>query len=257
MATYTNLSTLEVLTQDEFSALICDATYTCCNSSDNVWFTNNEARTEYEWQQFFIANDMCNPIATLTMTFTDFSQLPTGGISDVNDLSQWNAAFSSNYTSINVDSINFIVTLSGGSGVVLDGFASMPNLVSVVDTGSVIDVTNSAFKTSSINYANFSDALNIGANAFESCDLFANGSFAKALTVGDFAFAYNDSAESYYLPSCTNLGATTGYDSVWEFITGRNITLTIPSALMTCNAGAPDGDIINLDNNNTVTIITI
>jgi hypothetical protein len=60
MATYTNIATGQVLTQDEFSALVCNTIYTCCDQSDNVWFTNNEARNEYQWQQYFEANNLCS-----------------------------------------------------------------------------------------------------------------------------------------------------------------------------------------------------
>jgi hypothetical protein len=39
-------------------------------------------------------------------------------------------------------------------------------------------------------------------------------------------------------------------------ISGETITLTVPSALMTCNSGNPDGDIQYLQANNTVTIFS-
>jgi hypothetical protein len=60
MATYTNIATGVVLNQDEFSALVCNATYTCCDQQDNVWFTANDAKNEYQWQQYFIANNLCS-----------------------------------------------------------------------------------------------------------------------------------------------------------------------------------------------------
>jgi hypothetical protein len=60
MPNYTNIATLEVLTQDDFSALVCTKEFTCCDYSDSVWFTNNEAKNEYEWQQFFLANNLCS-----------------------------------------------------------------------------------------------------------------------------------------------------------------------------------------------------
>ena len=59
------------------------------------------------------------------------------------------------------------------------------------------------------------------------------------------------------LPACSNLGGTVGYDNVFDFISGNTITLTIPSSLMTCNSGNPDGDIEYLQLNNFVTIIQI
>jgi hypothetical protein len=60
MPTYTNIATGQVLTQDEFSALVCNETYTCCNQADGVWFTANDAKNEYQWQQYFEANNLCS-----------------------------------------------------------------------------------------------------------------------------------------------------------------------------------------------------
>jgi len=44
---------------------------------------------------------------------------------------------------------------------------------------------------------------------------------------------------------------------VFNYINGNTIDLTIPSSLMTCNGGNPDGDIQYLQTNNTVTITTV
>lgn len=74
-------------------------------------------------------------------------------------------------------------------------------------------------------------------------------------TIGDQAFGYCTNATSFYLPNCTSLGEIE--DRVFEGIIGQTITLTIPAALMTCNGGAPDGDIQYLIDNNTVTIIQV
>ena len=57
------------------------------------------------------------------------------------------------------------------------------------------------------------------------------------------------------MPAWTNLGETVGDDSVFLSISTNTITLTIPASRMTCNAGAPDGDIQYLQANNTVTVI--
>jgi hypothetical protein len=59
------------------------------------------------------------------------------------------------------------------------------------------------------------------------------------------------------LLSCTNLGGTVGNNQVFTGITGNTITLTIPASRMTCNGGLPDGDIVYLQANNTVTIVTV
>lgn len=63
--------------------------------------------------------------------------------------------------------------------------------------------------------------------------------------------------ETVSLNSCVALGPTVGDNEIFNNIVGQNITLTIPSALMTCNAGNPDGDIQYLVANNTVNIIQV
>jgi hypothetical protein len=44
---------------------------------------------------------------------------------------------------------------------------------------------------------------------------------------------------------------------VFVGISGNTITLTVPVALTTCNGGFSDGDIQNLESNNTVTVVTV
>ena len=75
--------------------------------------------------------------------------------------------------------------------------------------------------------------------------------------IGDNCFSVCNAVEQINIPSCTNLGSTVGNNNVFNDITGQTITLTVPSALMTCNSGSPDGDIQFLQSNNTVTIITV
>ena len=60
MPNYYNIRTGETLTQEEFSALICDADYDCCNQYANVWMSGNVAKNEYQWQQYFIENNLCS-----------------------------------------------------------------------------------------------------------------------------------------------------------------------------------------------------
>jgi len=66
-------------------------------------------------------------------------------------------------------------------------------------------------------------AINIGASCFNGCNLLATIS----------------------LPVCTNLGGTVGDDNVFgtSAVTQAGGVLTIPIALMTVDAGNPDGDI--------------
>jgi len=76
-------------------------------------------------------------------------------------------------------------------------------------------------------------------------------------TAGNYCFDDCTSLTTINLPLCTDLGGTVGDDSVFNNILGSTITLTVPSALMTCNIGNPDGDIQYLQANNTVTVVTV
>ena len=61
MATlYYNIRTGETLTQEKFSARICDVDYTCCSQFENVWISGNVAKNEYQWQVYFIENNLCS-----------------------------------------------------------------------------------------------------------------------------------------------------------------------------------------------------
>jgi hypothetical protein len=94
-----------------------------------------------------------------------------------------------------------------------------------------------------------------GDYCFNNCSLTTTFDLPSLITAGDYCFGYCTSVTSFNLASCANLGGTVGDDYVFEGINGNTITLTVPSALMTCNSGNPDGDIEYLQGNNTVTIL--
>ena len=77
-------------------------------------------------------------------------------------------------------------------------------------------------------------------------------------TVGYDCFRQCTSVTTFNLPSVTNLGGDCSSDNnVFTSIINKTITLTVPSALMTCNGGFPDYDIQILVANNNVTIIQV
>jgi hypothetical protein len=92
---------------------------------------------------------------------------------------------------------------------------------------------------------------------FSACTQLATVNFPTLINVGEQCFFQCTSLTSISLPLCTNLGGTVGDNDVFLNITGNTITLTVPSALMTADAGNPDGDIAYLQANNTVTIVTV
>jgi len=64
-----------------------------------------------------------------------------------------------------------------------------------------------------------------------------------AAYIGDRCFYGAFLLQNIYIPSCFNLGTSVADNQVFYYIEDLPVTLTIPAALMTCNAGNPDGDI--------------
>jgi hypothetical protein len=134
-----------------------------------------------------------------------------------------------------------------------------------------------------IDYINLPSLTHIGDYGFYNCKLIKTYDLPSLLTGGTYCFGSNYSIEtfnaeslkyignySFYnclsyntgstnlnLPVLEHMGSTVNNDSVFNNINNKIITLTIPSSLMVCNSGNPDGDITNLISNNTVDIIQI
>ena len=99
--------------------------------------------------------------------------------------------------------------------------------------------------------------ITAGVGCFSTCSLVETFNLPSLTIAGNGCFLICPSLTTINLPSCINLGKTVGYDNVFDSILGNTITLTVPSALTTCNSGNPDGDIQYLQANNTVTIVTV
>ena len=135
-------------------------------------------------------------------------------------------------------------------------FAACDNLTSLV-LPALLTIQESGIQETDALINVYAPLLQtIGQQVFYNCASLINVNFPSLLYIGDFCFYNCTSLTTISIPSCTALGSTTGNDGVFNNITGRTITLTVPSALMTCNSGNPDGDIQYLQANNTVTIIT-
>ena len=98
--------------------------------------------------------------------------------------------------------------------------------------------------------------VNADMQLFDTCTSLTTVSLPSLTDVGSELLSSCTSVTSVSIPSCINLGGTPGNDYTFFNITGKTISLTIPATLMTCNSGTPDGDIAQLQANNTVTIIT-
>jgi hypothetical protein len=124
------------------------------------------------------------------------------------------------------------------------------------DLSSVLTLNNFCFylctSLTSITLPNLKSA---GVSCFSTCTSLTSISFLSLTGLSQSCFAVCNSLTTIDLPLCTNLGGTVANNNVFLGITGNTINLTIPTSLMTCNAGNPDGDIQYLQTANTVTII--
>jgi hypothetical protein len=137
-----------------------------------------------------------------------------------------------------------------------EAFAECTSLTSV-NLPSVTYIDDSFLDCSSLTSITIPNVIEIGYAAFGACSSATTFNTPLATILGNFAFQECFSITTLNLSSCTNLGETVGDNGVFGNIVGNTITLTVPAALMTCDGGNPDGDIVYLQANNTVTIITV
>jgi len=238
------------------------------------------------------AYECCNPVTTLALRllFDDIANVP---VADATSVADWNTFFDlptngSPFTSVVI--VGNEVQLIGGSGITLrdylfdyDGnthlleinddaqsivaigtwcfggwdFAACNNLTSLV-LPALLTIQESGIQDTTALINVYAPLLQtIGMSVFYNCPSLINVNFPSLLSIGDSCFFNCTSLTTISIPSCTALGSTTGNDGVFNSISGNTITLTVPSALMTCNSGNPDGDIQYLQANNTVTVITV
>jgi len=94
----------------------------------------------------------------------------------------------------------------------------------------------------------------IGESCFFYCLSLSSIVANNATSIGDTCFMPCVSLTNISLLSCVNLGVSTADNGVFSGITGKTISFACPPALLTCDGGDPDGDIVYLQANNTVTI---
>lgn len=200
-------------------------------------------------------------VPALELTFDDIANVP---VADASSISDWNTFFDlptngSPFTSVEV--VGDMVRLIGGSGITVKEylFFENTNIVRFDDLALCISQTefNSFSSCDNLLYVSMNNATIIGEGTFTVCTAMTYVSLNNATTIGDGCFSVCSALQNVLMPSCTALGTTTGDNSVFLIMSGATLTLTIPSTLMTCNGGNPDGDIQYLQANNTVTIVTV
>ena len=202
----------------------------------------------------------------LSLTFDDINNANVL-VGDSANVSDWNSLFdlpawSTLFTSVQVSGNT--ITLIGGENIIIRRqFQSNTHLIEVSDEGCVCYIYNNNtfggcfYNCTSVTTFNLPSLQNAGYSSFYNCISVTTFNLPSLQTAGYISFCNCTSATSFYLPLCVNLGSTVGEDGVFYDIIGENILLTIPTSLMTCNSGSPDGDIQYLQSNNTVTITQI
>lgn len=210
------------------------------------------------------------PVAyELLLTWDDIANVP---VADATSVANWNTFFNLPALGTAFTSVicwGNIVNLKGGSGITTKAsmFLNNVNLLKVEDTlGCITNIGVASFRSCGVTSFSFPEVIAIDSAAFRQCSATVF-SAPKTTTLGNQCF-YAIKVESYYfplvtavgdgvwnscwvteiyIPTCANLGTTTGNNYEFYYLnythTYHDVTLTIPAALMTCNGGAPDGDI--------------
>lgn len=103
----------------------------------------------------------------------------------------------------------------------------------------------------SLTTATISSVLTIGAYGFRNCSSLISLDANTATAIGANTFDGCTAMTSLILSSCSDLGGSSGDNGVFNGITGNTFTLVI------LGATAGDGDVVTLQANNTVTLITV
>ncbi len=124
---------------------------------------------------------------------------------------------------------------------------SMQSLESMIGYGCFEDCN-------ALTTINFPSLTTAGYLSFSACTSLTAINLPVLTTAGNACFQGCTALTNINLPLCTDLGETVEDDGVFSVISGNTITATFNSALETNNSGSPDGDIQELESNNTVTI---
>ena len=195
-------------------------------------------------------------VANLTLSWDNIINAPVPDPTNVADWNTWFGDPLDPFTSVVVSGNS--VTLIGGTVNYIPSLVNNTNITEVIDNGGTINLVGSnpfIFCTSLINIS-LPNIIYMPSGCFNSCYSLSYVYLPKVPTIGNATFGSCTALTHIDIRSCTNLGGTPLNNNVFNNVTGCTINLTIHPSLLTCNGGAPDGDIQWLQSNNTVTIIT-
>lgn len=224
-----------------------------------------------DWNTLFNLPTLGNPF---THVFIDPMNANTIVLANGSNITTVNSLFSGNGNILSVEDLGSLVVLGGttfgSSSIQTFSSTSVTTLVGAnfyqcgALTSAVIplatSVGNDTFSGTALTSIDYPNLLTAGNYSFVNTAYVTSVNLPALTTIGPFALQSCGAIvtlSTINLSSCTDLGGTVGNDGVFNAITGQTITLTVPAALMTCNGGNPDGDIQDLQANNTVTIVTV
>lgn len=223
-----------------------------------------------------------NPIIPgLRMMFDDIANADTL-VGDASNVADWNTFFSTGteattpFTSVIVTGNEVNLIGATDLNILDDLFLSNTALLSILDeTDQVVSIGSNSFNAC-INLAtvSFPIVTIIGDGGFRFCspalisinlpllqtmgiEVFQDCQFLEVINLpsltacGFEAFAGCTALTTMDLSSCSNLGGSTLNEDCFLSISGQTITLTILTATAT------DGDVVELQSNNTVTLILV
>ena len=179
-------------------------------------------------------------------------EVTSSNLPSATTIGEYSFADCSSLTKVNLP----LVTSVGHQAFVNNSLASVGNPSTGVYLPSCTDYGPGCFTNVPLVSVNIPTNVTLGDGCFFVCTQLTTVNLPQVVNIPSACFSECSVLQTINLNSCTNLGGTVGYDSVFYNISGNNITLTIPASRMTCDAGNPDGDIVYLQNNNTVTIVT-
>ena len=204
------------------------------------------------------------PPACLTSIYQSITFLPAGLVLIYNDITnapvvnpadvaQWNTLFDlptngNPFTSVFISGTQTIV-LIGGSNITCDtvSFSLDTNIISINDTaGCITGKCISCGGCTSLISVNYPNATTFPKAAHKDCTQLVTVNAPLAEIIRPNCFVNCNALKTLYVPSCIDLGGSTGDDSVFDLITGQSVTVTINSIIATCFGGGPDGDIVAL-----------
>jgi len=119
---------------------------------------------------------------------------------------------------------------------------------------SITGLTHYTFYGTKITEFSSTSLTFLGRQSLGYCVSLKTVNLPALTTMEDLIFETSTGITYLNLPSVTTLGKSTGLSDIFNCIHNNTIYLNVPSALMTCNDGYPDADIMFLAANNRVII---